>query len=60
MRDPVKTFLRDEDGAISVDWLILTGAIAILVALVVPPLLNAAGEHGNKVADDISTLKFEF
>lgn len=60
MRDRLKIFLRDENGAISVDWLILTGVIAVLVMLVVPPLLNSAGKLSDKVADYIAALDFVF
>lgn len=42
MRKHVKTFVESEDGAITVDWVVLTGLIVgIQVLLLLTPLRNA-------------------
>ncbi|MCU0802103.1 MAG: pilus assembly protein [Rhodobacteraceae bacterium] len=42
----LKTFAKDEDGAVTVDWVVLTGAIVVLGLLVMstirPGLTSAA------------------
>jgi Flp pilus assembly pilin Flp len=37
----LQTFLDDEDGAVTVDWVVLTSAIVILAIAVMPPVREA-------------------
>ena len=47
----IKNFRRDEDGAVTVDWVVLTAAIVGLGIAV----LTTVGEQTASFADDIST-----
>jgi len=52
----ITAFLKDEDGAVTVDWVVLTAAIVGLgvagIASVQNGITGLAGEIGNAVNDD--------
>lgn len=58
MRNMFRSFARDEDGAISADWILLVAAVVALSLLVVAPVLLAAGDLGDTVAKSIAALDF--
>ncbi|WP_084862535.1 Flp family type IVb pilin [Salibaculum halophilum] len=51
MLNYIKNFRNDEDGAVTVDWVVLTAAIVGLGIAV----LTTVGEQTATFADDIST-----
>ena len=51
MLNYIKNFRNDEDGAVTVDWVVLTAAIVGLGIAV----LTTVGEQTASFADDIST-----
>ncbi|TDE39689.1 hypothetical protein [Antarcticimicrobium sediminis] len=54
------SFARDEDGAVTVDWLLLVATVVALSVLVIPPILLSAGDLGTKVAAAIAALDFDW
>ncbi len=47
-------FFRDESGAVTVDWVVLTGAIVGLGFVVLIPIAYSADSSATTVADAIS------
>lgn len=56
MRRSWKLFRRDEDGAVSVDWVALTAAIVIFSALVAVTVRDGAIEAGDNIKTDVISL----
>lgn len=56
MKRPIKTFTRDEDGAVTVDWVVLTAAIVGLavagVAAARSGVMILAGNTSAGIADE--------
>lgn len=52
----VKNFRNDEDGAVTVDWVVLTAAIVLLGAVVGNAISTGAGNLANKVGADMTAL----
>jgi Flp pilus assembly pilin Flp len=55
MRNSLKKVLRDESGAVTVDWVVLTAAVAAL-SFVVIGILNSTGSVGDGLGDNLSTV----
>lgn len=51
--DRVRRFLRDETGAVTVDWVVLTSGVVILAIVVMPPIASAIGDMAVLIADQI-------
>ena len=51
----VKRFNKDEDGAVTVDWVVLTAATVGLGLLVIGVLDNAISSAGTAIQTDINT-----
>jgi Flp pilus assembly pilin Flp len=49
-------FRRDETGAVTVDWVVLTAAIVSLGTLAVAALVGSMGQVTTKVSDHISSV----
>lgn len=49
----LRTFLRDDDGAVSVEWVVLTAAIVSLALLVLPPIYRAVDSIAQDIVADI-------
>ena len=47
-------FIRDEDGAVTVDWVVLTAAIVALGLVVGTSVRNGAVTLGNDVGADLA------
>ncbi|WP_037310695.1 Flp family type IVb pilin [Ruegeria halocynthiae] len=47
----IKNFCKDEDGAVTVDWVVLTAAIVGLAAVA----YTQVGEGTNQLANDVET-----
>lgn len=53
------TFMRREDGAVTVDWVVLTAAIVSLAGLIVLTIQGSAGSVGSGVGQTLSDTKVE-
>lgn len=51
--DCLKRFLRDETGAVTVDWVVLTSAVVILAIVVMPPITRAIGDIAVLIGDEV-------
>jgi Flp pilus assembly pilin Flp len=51
----IKNFRNDEDGAVTVDWVVLTAAIVALGLLVGNQIMIAANNEVADIASDMST-----
>ncbi len=49
MKSIYRTFLRDDDGAVSVDWVVLTAGIVILVAAVAIGIRDETINAGDRI-----------
>ena len=49
-----KTFARDEDGAVTVDWVVLTAAIVGLGIAVIASIGGSVRTLGQGLADDLA------
>jgi Flp pilus assembly pilin Flp len=49
MSNFLKTFARDEDGAVTVDWVVLTAAICALAIAAIVSINGATGSVGTAV-----------
>ena len=52
-----KTFCGDENGAITVDWVVLTAAIIGIGMLILMPIAFATDSMSGKVSTDISGIQ---
>lgn len=52
--DHFRRFLRCENGAITVDWVVLCGAVLILVILAMTPIYQAADIMLMDIAEQLS------
>ncbi|MFC3086401.1 Flp family type IVb pilin [Tabrizicola soli] len=48
-----KRFLRDESGAVTVDWVVLTSGVVILGIVVMPPIARAVGDMAILIGDQV-------
>jgi|HotLakDrversion3_3_1040253.scaffolds.fasta_scaffold02211_1 Flp pilus assembly pilin Flp len=48
-------FRRDEDGAVTVDWVVLTAAIVGLGIAVISTVAGGASEIGSNISDHLSS-----
>ena len=49
MLNKFKTFIRDEDGAVTVDWVVLTAAVCALAVAAIVSIQGATGSVGTAV-----------
>jgi Flp pilus assembly pilin Flp len=52
--DCCKRFLKDETGAVTVDWVVLTAGVVVLAVLVMPPIQAAIVDIAVYIADTIA------
>ena len=50
----INTFRKDEDGAVTVDWVVLTAAIVALGLIVGTAVRNGATDLANDVGADLT------
>ena len=55
IRSRVDAFRKDESGAITVDWVVLTAAVLGMCIAIFTTLGNGAHEHSERIADEFST-----
>jgi len=51
----IKNFRNDEDGAVTVDWVVLTAAIVALGLLVGGAISDSAGTAATNIGNDLVT-----
>ncbi|MEY8830313.1 hypothetical protein AB9K34_18205 [Sedimentitalea sp. XS_ASV28] len=56
MRNNLKTLLRDQSGAVTVDWIVLTAAVVALAAVTFASLQSESGGVGVSLGEYLSTL----
>jgi Flp pilus assembly pilin Flp len=49
MLKPILKFFRKEEGAVTVDWVVLTAAVVALAGVAITSLQTASGGLGNNV-----------
>ncbi|MCI5097954.1 MAG: hypothetical protein MRY77_16710 [Rhodobacteraceae bacterium] len=54
-----RTFRKDESGAVTVDWVVLTAAVVLLAGVAIVSLQNASGGLGNNVGDYLTNTTVE-
>ena len=52
----IKEFQRDEDGAVTVDWVVLTAAIVGLGIAVLTTVGGATDDYADEIGSHLSTL----
>ena len=52
-------FRKNEDGAITVDWVVLTAAVVALAGVAFTSLQTASGGLGNNVGDHLTNVEIE-
>jgi Flp pilus assembly pilin Flp len=50
----LKRFLKDERGAVTVDWVVLTAGIVVLGLIAVVPIKNVLEETASGIGDTIA------
>jgi len=53
MKKMIKTFVREQSGAVTADWVVLTGAVILLVVGAYPAILSATMTPTNRINDTI-------
>lgn len=59
MLNMIKTFRNDEDGAVTVDWVVLTAAIVLLGAAVGGSIKTGATNLATDVGADMTAMVTE-
>ncbi|MFT7595035.1 MAG: Flp pilus assembly pilin Flp [Paracoccaceae bacterium] len=54
-----QNFMRKEDGAVTVDWVVLTAAVVALAGVAFASLQSASGGLGNNVGDYLTAVEIE-
>ncbi|MDA7965880.1 hypothetical protein [Ruegeria sp.] len=53
----IKNFRKDEDGAVTVDWVVLTAAVVALAAIAYNQVRDGASELAGNVESALSAVK---
>ncbi len=56
MLSAIKQFLRDEDGAVTVDWVVLTAGIVLFGVAMAIPIRQASVAKSSDIASFIDTV----
>ena len=56
----IKNFRNDEDGAVTVDWVVLTAAMVVLGVLIAGTVRDGASDLADDVATDLGSFKNDF
>lgn len=54
MIERIKRFFRRDDGAVTVDWVVLTAAVVALTGVAITSLQDASGGLGNNVGTHLT------
>lgn len=52
-------YCRTEDGAVTVDWVVLAAAVVALTGVAITSLQSASGGLGNNVGDYLTNKEIE-
>ncbi len=55
----IKSFRADEDGAVTVDWVVLTAALIALGFAVVPIVRGGAVSMANNISTELDSVTIE-
>ena len=55
----INAFLNDEDGAVTVDWVVLTAAIVGLGIAVVASVRDGVTDMGDRISNSLSGATFD-
>jgi Flp pilus assembly pilin Flp len=47
-------FLKDETGAVTVDWVVLTSGVVVLAVIVMPPIQTAIVDLAEYIGDTVT------
>lgn len=50
----MKQFLKDDTGAVTVDWVVLTAAVVGMALVLWPLINNAVGDLASQIADVVT------
>ena len=56
MRTAITTFMHNEDGAVTVDWVVLTAAVCALAVAAIVSIEGATGSVGNATGTHLSGI----
>ncbi len=59
MRNTLYRFLRDDSGAVTVDWVVLTAAVVALAGAAFTSIQTSSGGVGNAVGDYLSSVEVD-
>lgn len=59
MFNKIRNFMRKEDGAVTVDWVVLTAAVVALAGVAITSLQTASGGLGNTVGDYLTNVEID-
>jgi Flp pilus assembly pilin Flp len=59
MRSFLYKFLRGENGAVTVDWVVLTAAVVALTGVSITSLQSASGGLGNAVGETLTDTEVD-
>ena len=57
MTNRIKLFLRSEDGAVTVDWVVLTAAVCALAVAAIVSIEGATGSVGSATGTHLSGIQ---
>jgi Flp pilus assembly pilin Flp len=58
MLERFKNFSKDESGAVTVDWVVLTAAVVALAIVVMITINQATGGVGSNISTYLSSFSF--
>ncbi len=56
MKPALKTFAKEESGAVTVDWVVLSAAVIGLGMVVLVPIAYSSGSSAQGISDYISSI----
>ncbi len=56
MLNIIRQFQRDEDGAVTVEWVVLTAGIVLMAIIVMNIITAGATTFATGIADDLSSM----
>lgn len=59
MRNRIIKFFRREDGAITVDWVVLTAAVVALAGVAIVTIQGSSGSVGTGVENYLSSIEVQ-
>lgn len=57
MKQTLITFLKSEEGAVTVDWVVLTAAIVGLAFIVMLPFVSTVSDKADMIGDAVGEMR---